>query len=418
LAEERLMKMNQQEKSVQESPKDVLERFILNNPDLERLEDLLAQFNIFETLKIVDAEIRHSNVLAWLLDPKLNHGLGDYFIRKFLKYVVSNNKSALETDISLFDFEALDYSKAEVRRESQNIDLLIILDNKQEERRYVIAIENKIGSAEHGSQLSRYKEIIAAQYRDFKRIFIYLTPGKVAPNEDTDWITFDHGIIADLLDDVIRNKSNTLNEHVLNFISHYVTILRRYIVGESEVHKICQQIYKQHKQALDIIFEHKPDLLLDISEYLIEKVSGQKGELIPDDSVKSYIRFSTPVLDNRIKKISENWTSSKRILLFEFDNSKNRLFLKLLIGPGDQEYRKKLLEFFRKDQNFFRRSRLDLRKSWHTVYTNEFLSGKDMEEGDFSEIRSIVDKKFKEFMDGDLIKINCYFSDNWKEQKN
>lgn len=45
-----------------------LEDFVLKNPDLEKLENLLEEFNIFETLKITLAEIRHSNVLAWLLN--------------------------------------------------------------------------------------------------------------------------------------------------------------------------------------------------------------------------------------------------------------------------------------------------------------------------------------------------------------
>lgn len=36
-----------------------LQKFVLDNADLEQLEDLLSSFNLLETLKIVDAEIRH-----------------------------------------------------------------------------------------------------------------------------------------------------------------------------------------------------------------------------------------------------------------------------------------------------------------------------------------------------------------------
>jgi hypothetical protein len=69
-----------------------LEDFLLNNPELETLEGLLSQFNIFETLNMVNAEVRHSNVLAWLLNPLSNHGVGDYFLRHFLKHLISENK--------------------------------------------------------------------------------------------------------------------------------------------------------------------------------------------------------------------------------------------------------------------------------------------------------------------------------------
>lgn len=59
-----------------ESQKAALDRFLADNPDLEKLSDRLATFNIFRTLRIEKAEIRHSNVLAWLLNPEESHGLG------------------------------------------------------------------------------------------------------------------------------------------------------------------------------------------------------------------------------------------------------------------------------------------------------------------------------------------------------
>ena len=67
-----------------EAMQDFLEDFIADNLDLERLEDMLAEFNVFEMLGIEKNEIRHSAFLAWLLDPNGTHGLGDYFLRRFL----------------------------------------------------------------------------------------------------------------------------------------------------------------------------------------------------------------------------------------------------------------------------------------------------------------------------------------------
>ena len=63
-----------------------LEHFLLDNPELDRLESLLQKFNVFETLKITEVEVRHSYVLAWLLNPSENHGIGSYFLKQFLKY--------------------------------------------------------------------------------------------------------------------------------------------------------------------------------------------------------------------------------------------------------------------------------------------------------------------------------------------
>lgn len=40
--------------------------------------------NIFEVLKIARTEIRHSNMLAWLLDPNESHNLGTSFLYAFI----------------------------------------------------------------------------------------------------------------------------------------------------------------------------------------------------------------------------------------------------------------------------------------------------------------------------------------------
>ena len=47
-----------------------LERFLVGNRDLERLEALLDRFNILEALGVVRQELRHSDFLRFLLDPR------------------------------------------------------------------------------------------------------------------------------------------------------------------------------------------------------------------------------------------------------------------------------------------------------------------------------------------------------------
>lgn len=61
-----------------------LEEFVANNDDLERLELLLRKFNLFEALNVVWREEKHSDFLAYLLDPQKNHGLSDRFLKAML----------------------------------------------------------------------------------------------------------------------------------------------------------------------------------------------------------------------------------------------------------------------------------------------------------------------------------------------
>jgi hypothetical protein len=48
--------------------------FVVRCPELRELEKLLGKFNLFRVLRFEHGEIRHSNVLAWLLDPAESHG--------------------------------------------------------------------------------------------------------------------------------------------------------------------------------------------------------------------------------------------------------------------------------------------------------------------------------------------------------
>ena len=390
---------------------ELLENFVLDNPELDKLENLLSQFNIFETLNIVSAEIRHSNVLAWLLNPYENHGLGGYFVKQFLKYLISRNKDYLDPKISLFDFEIFNYTTIEIRREWQNIDILIIFE--PDEAEYVIAIENKISTGEHSDQLQRYRNIVEKEFDTFNKIYVYLTPEELIPS-DENWITFNYTIIADLIDELIQHKKNNLSDNVMNFISHYKTILRRYIVGNSEIEQICTKIYKKHQRALDLIFQYKPDLVSKLNEH-IQSILRQKENIIMDLGNRTYVRFTTSTFNDKVKNVGDGWTSTKRILLFEFDIRESRLVVKLVIGPGEQDYRQRLIEFCKKNGSLFKLAdRAYIGKKWHTVYQMGFLKKRDFEDATEEDLLELVNQRFKTFLN-EINEINEYFQNNWVE---
>jgi len=61
-----------------------LERFVVGNDDLRELESRIGRFNVFEALRIARVEIRHSNFLAWILDPAESHGQGGTFLEAMM----------------------------------------------------------------------------------------------------------------------------------------------------------------------------------------------------------------------------------------------------------------------------------------------------------------------------------------------
>src|SRR6266702_430400 len=122
---------------------EALERFVVENDDLLQLESHIGRFNIFDALSITRVEIRHSNFLAFLLDPAESHGQGQLFLKAILMDLLK--KAPPEgRPLSPIDLDGADLRGVEVRREWKNIDLLIIC----QEPRFIFVIENKIRSKE------------------------------------------------------------------------------------------------------------------------------------------------------------------------------------------------------------------------------------------------------------------------------
>jgi hypothetical protein len=92
----------------------VLNNFLVDNLELEILSAKLAAFNILKVLKIENTEIRHSNVLAWLMQPQESHGIGQAFIKRFLSTILLD-ANRTKGSITPAQIELMDLSDVEVR---------------------------------------------------------------------------------------------------------------------------------------------------------------------------------------------------------------------------------------------------------------------------------------------------------------
>lgn len=380
-----------------------LENFIHNNQDLERLEEITEEFNIFTSLNIVSNEIRHSNFFSWLMDPNESHGLGDYFLHSFLG-LITFKASALKIKApSIFDIDSWNYESAEIRREWKNIDILIL----SEENKLVCAIENKIYSKEHSNQLERYSQIVKSEFNKFNYLFVYLTiEGDIpeTPSSAEEYIPISYKDIDEIITKLINNKTEKTSKEIMTFIKHYQEMLRRYIMKDSEIQKICQRIYKSHKRAIDLIYEYRPDVNLDIYQHLIEEID-KHPDLILDESNKSYIRFTTKNLDF-VPKEGKGWTNAiKRILMFEIKNYPKYVQLDLIIGPGNQDIRSKIYDVAHDNTRLFNTSNRKLSNQWFTAYKTKLVEIKTEEDLDWDSLKPKLMKKFKKFLETDLLEI-------------
>ena len=129
-----------------------------------------AEFNTFDVLRYANYEIRHSNVLAWLLQPAETHGIKDRFLKWFVDHVNAGIKGANSGPLLAVNFEA---TNVEVKREEDYVDVTIVFKNE----RCLVAIENKTGptSSDHFSQVRRYEETLRGRHKNHTVQSVLLT---------------------------------------------------------------------------------------------------------------------------------------------------------------------------------------------------------------------------------------------------
>ena len=120
-----------------------LYQFSKDLEEIERLhKDVLTEsFNVFESAGLTRQEIRHSNILAFLLKPNGMHGLGEDLLKQLLELASINSEKRSDLPNPLY-ISTHSYEDLEVAREESNIDVL----GSSKQSNLVFVIENKIKS--------------------------------------------------------------------------------------------------------------------------------------------------------------------------------------------------------------------------------------------------------------------------------
>jgi hypothetical protein len=310
--------------------------------DLERLEDALRDFNLFVALGAVNAELKHSNFLAWLLDPNGNHGFGDIIVKRLLQRTILNSDH--NATITPVDLDLMDFSDLEVRREWSEIDILLV----SRVNRLAVVIENKIGASEGAGQLKKYRERTADDFSEeegWKHILIFLTiDGDQASDEN--YATLSYTSVIDLLDATLKNRSHAVPTEIALTIKHYIQMMRRHHMEDSELIGLARRIYLKHRPALDFILDHRPDAWSETREKLL-------GRLNHDDRLTVDVSTGKRVLIRFRPRSWSPWEpflsrgtgwkaqGSDQILLFEIkpDSKRESARIQLVLGPGPKETR-------------------------------------------------------------------------------
>ena len=378
--------------------------------DLAELERQLSEFDLFRLLNVNwGREEIHSQVLAWLLNPRGNHQLDDAFLKGFLSAT-----TALE-------LSGADLSAARVHREWYNnvdgqtgyLDILILDD----ERRFLCAIENKVWSGEHSGQLTRYRRALETDYPDFTRFYLFLSPSGISAQDATErdfWKEVDYGVVCQAVEETVARRADSTSEDVRVFLRQYAKALRRYILGgDADMQKMAAELYQRHKAAVDFIKDTVPVYHREVvGKFLKEVVKENSSTLAWDSDCENpgQIRF-LPDDWKEFQSIRSGtgWKvdGSDSLLLFEFKYSQN-LNLALTISPCQYEYElaKGSLDSCLSRINFPPLLRETWREEWVLFYIgHNILNQSDFEHWDEEAIRAKIEAWVSAFAENEYPRI-------------
>ena len=180
---------------------EILKEFISDKEVQEKINAIknsVMDFNIFEITGLSNQEIKHSNTLAWLFGDN-EHGLKYQILERFLKFTLKSSDNTSESYENLEKYLKIQEKNIRIFRESDNIDLLLIDKNNE----FVITIENKVEADEGEEQLLKYRKFIDDKYKDFERIYIFLTKDGRLPEDETEqgwWLIATYKTIGDSIE--------------------------------------------------------------------------------------------------------------------------------------------------------------------------------------------------------------------------
>lgn len=256
---------------------------ILNKQEWQRSG---KYFNIFSALGIERKEVRHSAILAELLNPNGMHGLGDFFLKEFLHRISFDS----------FPTKNAIIKKEEVITNNRRLDISITsYDGNQK-----IVIENKIDTNDHDNQLSCYLRDLETRE---KYKLIYLTLNGDYPTEQIDLskihcLSYKQDILQ-MLEDITSIKY-LIPHPVLEIIRQYSLTIKS-ITNQGVDNKMNEEL-------IDL-------LLKDNNIELIEELNKQVEPL----KIKTLMQFVS--LLNEVLKLKQvNYKINDSIAVTELEN--------------------------------------------------------------------------------------------------
>lgn len=231
-------------------------------------------FNPFDVLQVADLEIRHSNVLAWLLTPDETHGIGSRFLRALVEHLTRRHSAPSLRGLTGFD----DKSNVEVRREDNHDGWFADVTVGFRAERVLLIIENKVGpyQSEAERQVTEQQEALGKKYQSRYDDF----PGALlttsnAPEGSHDSATM-RGImhlswvdVGGIIRSLLRDRENFTDGHVRAFVERYLDVIDERLIYAGD--DLAERLRNDHPQLFAKLQEEKSRGRTDLLDTVEDK---------------------------------------------------------------------------------------------------------------------------------------------------
>ncbi len=258
------------------------------------------EFNTFDVLRYSGYEIRHSNVLAWLLRPADTHGIGPRFLKWFVNHVTSRFAAADRQRLPETSFEA---GNVEVWRERDYVDITIFFKKDK----CLIAIENKTEPAhpQHLDQVMGYAETLQEKHKDHAVRSVLLT---TSPDGSVNFRGIAHvgwDSVCEAIDSVLAGGAFP-SPNVQAFIRQYLDMVERWFRPGGEGFKAMLDDYRP---LLERLANDREEGAGKTAEVLPEDLSEYRSTVcrLVNDFRQEHLRLSSAVRSFLKRKGFQTW---------------------------------------------------------------------------------------------------------------
>ena len=254
------------------------------------------EFNTFDVLRYADYEIRHSNVLAWLLRPADTHGIGPRFLKWFVNHV---NRRLAAGDVERLPETSFEAANVDVWRERDYVDITICFKREK----CLIAVENKTESAHphHLDQVMGYEETLRGKHENHtvRSVLLSASPDgsvKFPRIAHVGWDSVGEAIGSLLTAGEFPSPS------VRAFIGQYLDMVERW--------------FRPGGEGFKALLDDHRSILKEMRQVLEENGDGGVGAMVSADR--------TEYCDSLVKLVRESRHDPKRLRALVADYLKGR----------------------------------------------------------------------------------------------